>query len=185
MARKFFKRMLPHPKTFKSHPHLQFLGDWLHEPNLWHLNRKSLAGGMAVGLFSAFIPFPLQMLWAAILAIYFKVNIPLAVSLVWLTNPITIPPMFYLAYRLGAFMMGLSPKNIDLTLEMDQLMQIFANSWQPLLLGSFTMGLIFAVIGYYTVNILWKRHVKHLWDKRCAKRKLAKNQLNAGQYKEV
>ncbi|WP_353573223.1 DUF2062 domain-containing protein [Candidatus Albibeggiatoa sp. nov. BB20] len=173
MARKFFKRMLPHPKTLKSHPYLQFLGDWLHEPNLWHLNRKSLAGGMAVGLFSAFIPFPLQMLWAAILAIYFKVNIPLSVSLVWLTNPITIPPMFYLSYCLGALMMGLPPETIDLSSGMGSIM----NLWQPLLLGSLTMGLMFAGIGYYSVNILWKRHVKHLWDKRREKRRVEKKPL--------
>jgi len=172
MARKFFKRMLPHPKTLKSHPYLQFLGDWLHEPNLWHLNRRSLAGGMAVGLFSAFIPFPLQMLWAAILAIYFRVNIPLSVSLVWLTNPITIPPMFYLAYCLGALMLGLPAESVDFRLEMDALMHAFAHLWQPLLLGSLTMGLIFAAIGYYSVDFLWKRHVKYVWQKRREKRKL-------------
>ncbi|MEK7989857.1 MAG: DUF2062 domain-containing protein [Thiotrichaceae bacterium] len=177
MARKFFKRMLPHPKTLKSHPHLQFLGDWLHEPNLWHLNRKSLAGGMAVGLFSAFIPFPLQMFWAAILAIYFKVNIPLSISLVWVTNPITIPPMFYLAYCLGAFMMGLPIEAIDLSLGTEKLMDTFMNLWKPLLLGSFTTGLMFAGIGYYSVNILWKRHVKRLWDKRRAQRREQKSGL--------
>jgi uncharacterized protein (DUF2062 family) len=171
MARKFFKRMLPHPKTLKTHPHLQFLGVWLHEPNLWHLNRKSLAGGMAVGLFSAFIPFPLQMLWAAILAIYFKVNIPLSISLVWLTNPLTIPPMFYLAYYLGALMLGRPPVNDALSLDFDKLMELLMTSWQPLLLGSFTMGLICATIGYYTVDLLWKRHVRYLWQKRCKERK--------------
>ncbi len=172
MARKFFKRMLPHPKTLKSHPRLQFLGTRLHEPNLWHFNRKSLAGGMAVGLFSAFIPFPLQMLWAAFLAIYFKVNIPLSVSLVWITNPITIPPMFYLAYCLGAFMMGLPLETMDLShLELSEIMHKFMSLWQPLLLGSFSIGLVLAIIGYHSVDFLWRLNVKHSWEKRREKRR--------------
>jgi len=56
---------------------------------------------MAVGLFCAFVPLPIQMLLAAAAAIIFRVNLPISVGLVWITNPVTIPPMFYFCYKVG------------------------------------------------------------------------------------
>jgi hypothetical protein len=106
VPKKLIKRYLPDHQTLRTHRHLQVFGARLHDPNLWHLNRRSASGAFAVGLFVAFIPLPLQMLLAAALAIVTQVNLPVSVALVWITNPVTMPPIFYFCYRVG----GMDPE---------------------------------------------------------------------------
>ena len=69
MRPKFFKRFLPEPHTLREHRYLRHIAPWLTHPNLWHLNRRSVAGGVAIGLFSGLVPGPLQMLSGALLAL--------------------------------------------------------------------------------------------------------------------
>ncbi|MCE9969096.1 DUF2062 domain-containing protein, partial [Aeromonas salmonicida] len=89
MPKRIIKRWMPDQKTLKENKRLQLFGNLLLDNNLWHLNRRSAAGAFGVGLFMAWIPVPCQMLLAAGGAIACRVNLPLAVALVWLTNPIT------------------------------------------------------------------------------------------------
>ena len=169
--KKFFKHSLPRPAKIKSHPKLQFFGKLLHEPNLWHLNRRSLSGGMAVGLFIAFIPLPMQMLLAVAAAIWLRVNLPLSVSLVWITNPVTMPPLFYFAYKLGAVLLGIPTMETEFSFSPEWLLYTLGNLLQPLLLGCLVLGTISAAIGYLAVNFLWRLQVIKLWKDR-RKRKL-------------
>ena len=71
MPKRLIKKFFPDPETIKEHKHLKVFGSLLYDPNLWHLNRRSFAGALAVGLFVAFIPLPTQMIIAAALAIIF------------------------------------------------------------------------------------------------------------------
>ena len=70
---------------------------------MWHINRRSVSTAIFIGLFCAFIPLPSQMLLAALIAIWLKVNLPLSVALVWVSTLITMGPMFYFAYKLGLY----------------------------------------------------------------------------------
>ena len=81
MPRHLIKRYMPDPNSIREHKSLRFLGSLLHDPNLWHLNRHSVARAMGIGLFAALMPMPLQMLLAAVLAIWVRANMPIAVSL--------------------------------------------------------------------------------------------------------
>jgi uncharacterized protein (DUF2062 family) len=166
MPKKFIKRFLPHRDKVKSHKHLQMFGTLLHSPNLWHLNRRSVAGAFAVGLFIAFVPVPFQMILAAGAAILFSVNLPLSVALVWITNPITIPPMFYGTYLVGNWLMGRPASELHIELSVDWLMHGLTNVWQPLLLGSFVCGTIASILGYVCIRLYWRHHVIKQWNKR-------------------
>lgn len=101
MPKKFMKRYLPSPEKVQAMQSLSFLGDILHEPNLWHINRHSVARAFLVGIWFCFIPMPFQMLAAAFFAIWFNANLPLSVVLVWISNPVTMPPMFYFNYKIA------------------------------------------------------------------------------------
>ncbi len=178
MIKEFFRqKLMPHVENLKTHPSLQFLGHLLHEPNLWHINRHSLSIGMAVGLFCALIPLPFQTLWAALMAIMLRGNLPLAAVLVWLSNPLTTPPIYYVSYELGALMMGISVKPIDFSMSSDLLssswwIETIGAVWEPWLLGLMTLSVLCALVGYLVVQWLWRLHVVLAWHQRRKKRAL-------------
>ena len=92
MPKKFIRRYLPSHITIRESKYLRIFGSLLHEPNLWHLNRRSASGAFGIGLFFAFWPVPFQMFFSTAAAIIFRVNLPLSLATVWLTNPLTMPP---------------------------------------------------------------------------------------------
>lgn len=159
MPKKIIRRFMPDHRKVREHKHLQVFGALLHDPNLWHLNRRSVSGAFAVGLFVAFVPIPLQMVLAAGVAILSRVNLPIAVALVWITNPITIPPMFYSAYKIGAWLTQTPPRSFAIELSMDWMMTELTVIWQPFLLGCFVSGLFSAVVGYLAIRGLWRLHI--------------------------
>jgi uncharacterized protein (DUF2062 family) len=140
MPRRFLRRIMPDHRVMREHPHLQRFGQRLAEPRLWHLNRRSIAFGLAVGLFVAFMPILGQMFVAAALAILVRVNLPIAVMAVWVTNPVTIAPIYFFSYRLGAYILELPVREQAFTMSWEWFATEFVDIWQPLLLGSFLLG---------------------------------------------
>jgi uncharacterized protein (DUF2062 family) len=166
MAKKLFRRLLPDVHTVRTHKSLRTVAHFLHEPNLWHLNRRSVAGGAAVGLFWAFIPMPFQMLPAAVFSLLFRVNLPIAVAGVWLTNPLTWVPIYYFCYRIGAWTLGTPPRTLPAEVSWEWFMSRLDYFWQPLLLGCVIVGAMSAAAGYFGVRLLWRWHVIRDWEKR-------------------
>lgn len=160
MPKKLLKRFLPDPARIKNIKALEFLGDKLHAPNLWHLNRRSVSRAFAVGLWCMYTPpLPWQQVLAAVGAIYFNANLPIAVALVWITNPLTWAPMYYFAYQVGALAMG-SP-----TFSFDQFAELFSiekalELGTPLLVGCFILMNIGGIAGYFGIQWLWYRSVR-------------------------
>lgn len=172
MPRKFFKRHLPEPEKVRQHASLRFLGDLLHQPNLWHLNRRSVSRAVFIGVFCAFIPFPSQMLIAALISLWIRSNLALSVGLVWITNPITIPPIFYSTYKLGCFMLDIPAADFDIEMSWQWLSESMRLFIAPLLVGSFTVGTILASISYITITLMWRQNVLKRWrDRKHLRRK--------------
>lgn len=152
---------------------MQFFGTLLHDPNLWHLNRRSAAGAFAVGLFMAFVPVPFQMAIAAGLAILFRVNLPIAVALVWITNPITMPPIFFGAYKLGQAILDTPHVAFQFELSWDWLISDMLQIWRPFLLGCFIMSTTASIAGYIGIRVFWRVAVLIRLKERRIARKLA------------
>jgi uncharacterized protein len=170
MPKRLINKYLPAAHKVTEHRSLKWLGVILHDTKLWHLNRRSVASAFFVGIFSCFIPIPFQMLLAAALAIYFHCNLPISVSLVWLTNPLTYAPVFYLNYRFGLLVMGLDYDPSDFVWKVESMGDNLALIWQPFLLGSVLAGLIVGGLAYLLVRLLWRLHIQHTWFKRRAQR---------------
>jgi uncharacterized protein (DUF2062 family) len=170
LIQKLIHKFIPDPEVIKRHKNLQFLGEKLHEPNLWHLNRRSIALAFAVGLFCAWIPAPMQMVFAAAGAIYFRANIPISVALVWITNPVTMPPLFYFAYKVGLWLMNQSSSTQESEFSLSIMFSGLGDAWQPFLTGCFIMGIASSAIGYFCMQYYWHYHITKKWEERKEKR---------------
>jgi hypothetical protein len=152
---------------------LHVFGDALFHPGLWHLNRRSAAGGVAVGMFCGLIPGPLQMLGAGIAAVIFRVNLPTALLTTLYTNPVTIVPLYLVAYQIGNFVLGATggpppapPPQWDWSAQMASIEAL--GKWAmglgaPLALGVFLLACILAAAGYAVVRVLWTIHLRRAW----------------------
>jgi uncharacterized protein (DUF2062 family) len=170
MPKKLIKRFTPDHNTVRNHKHLQVFGALLHDANLWHLNRRSVSGAFFWGLFWAFMPIPLQMLAAAASAIICRVNLPISVVLVWLTNPLTIPPVFYFNYLVGTHILAKPVTLSEFEASVEWFESVIDQIWVPLLLGSLVCGLVAGAIGYVGMRGFWRWHVMRQYRRRQASR---------------
>ncbi|PWK50948.1 DUF2062 domain-containing protein [Pleionea mediterranea] len=170
MARKLIKKFLPDPASVKNNRFLKIFGKALHDPQLWHLTRYSVAHAFSLGLFCAFIPVPFQMVIAAGGAILFRANLLLSVALVWITNPITMPVIFGFAYYVGSLFFPRPKEEFAFELSWHWLETSLHEIWQPFLLGCLVCGLIAAIFGHAAIRIYWRIHVANLWKQRALDR---------------
>ncbi|PAJ75405.1 flagellar biosynthesis protein FlhF [Pseudoalteromonas sp. NBT06-2] len=166
MAKKIIQRFLPDHDKIKNNKSLKIFGSLLHDANLWHLNRRSARGAFAIGLFFAFIPVPFQMLLAAALAIPFRVNLPLSIALVWITNPLTMTPIFYGSYLVGATVLGQHGQDFSFAPTVQWLIDSLSTIGPAFILGSLICASVAALIGYFGIDVLWQTSVRRAWKKR-------------------
>ncbi len=155
----FLRRYLPDPHYFRSHKRLRFLGEWLHDPQLWHFGRRSTVLGLAVGVFFAFIPFPWQSALAAAAAIWLRFNLPVAAAMVWITNPLTMPPIFYLTYRLGAWILGQPRQKWDFEPTLHWLLHKAGDIVLPLLVGSLITAVVAGGLTFCIAHLCWRWYI--------------------------
>lgn len=170
MPKKFMKRIMPNHDLIKNSRSLRMFGSLLHDANLWHLNRRSAAGAFAVGLFCAFIPVPFQMILAAAAAIPLRVNLPLSVAMVWVSNPITMPPMFYFCYMVGTWIIGAPSQAFSFELSWQWLMNSIETIGPAFLLGCLICGMVASAAGYLSIRLLWRQSVVNAWRERALAR---------------
>lgn len=173
--RRWLHRRLPdHHQIFATRG-LRWLAPWLDHPAYWVLNRRKVALAFAVGLFAGLMPGPTQMLTAGLLALWLRINLPVAVLTTLYTNPLTYLPLYYLAYRYGAWLLGLPPSATMGAIPtlaaspweaMQQLGAWMAALGQPLLVGVPALGLTLGAAGYLLLNVLWRCATAHAWRHR-------------------
>ncbi|HTO49546.1 MAG TPA: DUF2062 domain-containing protein [Burkholderiales bacterium] len=178
MPRKYFRKYLPSHDSIRSHKHFAKLGPFLHHPNLWHLNRRSVSGGVAIGMFCGLIPGPFQMLGAALMAIPCRVNLPVALITTLYTNPFTIVPLYVIAYWIGSLITG----GNDKMTEPPDFSWAHIGEWtralvdwslalgKPLVIGLVTLALALAALGWIAVQVAWRAWVVVQWHRRKLRR---------------
>ncbi|MEJ6516999.1 MAG: DUF2062 domain-containing protein [Pseudomonadales bacterium] len=171
-----YRKYLPTREQLRNTRSLQFLGHIIFEPNLWHFNRHSVSFAVLIGIFCCFLPMPFQMIPCVLLVIWVRCNIPLAIAIVWISNPITMPPMMYFSYKLGRWMLGQPAPSAELEVSTQWLVEQLAVVWQPLLLGCIVTGTTLGLLGFALVRLYWRWKVARDWRKR--KRRLEKYLAN-------
>ncbi|CAM8630073.1 Domain of unknown function DUF2062 [Burkholderiales bacterium] len=183
MARRFIQKFLPTQEQIAANKTLRFLGPAILQPGLWHVTRRSVSVGVAIGLFCAFIIPVGQIPLAAVIAIYFRANLAVATLSTFVTNPFTFPPIYYVAYLVGSAMLGekvveseVASVVSEISQESDQGLIDGLLSWVsslgdlgvPLLLGMVTFSVVSCVLGYFIVNLAWRASVAIRYRKRKA-----------------
>lgn len=139
----------------------RWLGQRLHDPELWHLGRRAVAGGVGLGFFLAFVPLPIQMVLAAPFALLFRVNLPVTLVALWLTNPLTMAPLFLFAFKIGSWITGEGKQvsDLDLELSFSSMGALLDEIWWPLAVGCLVCGVSAAAVGNAGVRWLWRLHL--------------------------
>jgi uncharacterized protein len=172
--RKQLRRFLPSHEAIHNNRWLAPFANTLLHPRLWHLNRHSAAGAVATGLFCGLIPGPLQMLGAALCCLIFRVNLPLALATTLYTNPLTIVPLYILAFSIGEFTLGsgiefITPPAYDFhdTSGWLQAMSTWAYGLgKPLAAGLVLLAASLAMVGYFFVKAAWRWYLIRAWKNR-------------------
>ena len=180
LLKKYIKKLLPSHDSIQQNRWIRPFGTWLKHPNLWHLHRRSVSGGVAVGMFCGLIPGPLQMIGAALLAVLFRVNLPVAMFTTLYTNPLTIVPLYWVAYKLGTLVTGQSD---DITAAHFEVPEMGWDNWftvavdwimslgKPFAIGLPLLAVSLALLGYVLVRVGWRLWVMWQWHKRETRRK--------------
>ena len=170
------KRLLPTPEAIRRNRWLRWLGPALHHPRLWHMSRRGVAAGAGIGVFFAFLIPVAQIPLSVAAAVALRANVPVAVVGTLINNPLTFPPVYYGAWRVGSVMLGekaddtKAPPITSLfeAAPADAARSFWRRAWdgltqvgKPLLLGALTFACVFGLAAYLLVNGGWHLQVRY------------------------
>jgi len=180
VSKKRLKNLLPTPEQILQSRSLKVFAPHLGDPRLWQFNRHSLNKAVYIGVLSAFFPLPGQMLLALIGALIFRANVPMALGLTWITNPLTTLPIFYAGYYIGAKIIDVPMISLRLIGRMiaDFSLWVLSDGANPFIIHSgtvsitaFCLGLtILAIISSIVCGLafkgIWRYKTVSSWQKR-------------------
>ena len=183
MVAKRVKKFLPASDKVSQHKMLKWLGPTLTKPSLWQINRRSIALGLAIGVFWGFLIPVAQIVFAAIMAVFLRANLPMAVGSTLVTNPVTFAPVYFLAYQFGDWLLGDQGTEVTEAMLAQQMSQISVTStgWidrigdvaAPLFTGLAFFATVGALLCYLIVTLLWRLAIVLRYRKR--QRRFAKS----------
>jgi uncharacterized protein (DUF2062 family) len=156
---------IPRRETVHKNPFLRPFARHLAKPELWRMHRRSVSRGVALGLgIGIIIPF-MHTVIAAIFAIPLRANVAIAAAVTLLINPLTIPAIYYLAYRTGMWEMRADAAVTNPAVaqqasgELARFLFWIHHASGPIALGILTLALAAAVTGYLFTAIVWRMWV--------------------------
>ena len=156
MPRRFFRKFTVKRHELSERWFLTPFRHMLHDHRLWGIRRKNVVPAFALGLFIAWMPFPGHIIQAALLALALRVNIPVAALTTFVSNPLTMGPIYYFAYQVGAKLLGVPETPFVFEMSLDWVTHTFVSIWQPMLLGCILVGAIAALFGFLLLDALWR-----------------------------
>lgn len=150
---------------------------FLENPVFWSLNRRNVTRAFALGLFLAYVPLPFHLLLAVVLALLLRLNIPSVVAGTLLVNPLTVVPMYVLAYLVGCQLLGIHERPFAFELSWEWLTTQLLPVWKPFLLGCLVMGTATAVAGYILLGGIWHLSLVLKYHKRKGGSEAARREL--------
>jgi uncharacterized protein (DUF2062 family) len=160
MPRRLLKKITPHPSKLQNRWFLKVFGSRITDPGLWSLQRRSVTSAFAMGLAICFVPLPIHLPLAALVAIIGRLNVPTIIGTVFLVNPLTVVPVFYTAYHVGCALLGLTPQRFAFQFTFDWLQYGLGPMWRPFLLGCLTCAVLAGLAGWVGLELVWRWRVR-------------------------
>lgn len=177
----WLKRHIPTRESIHQYRLLRPFARHLSRPELWRMTRRSVPRAVALGLgVGVIIPF-MHVVIAAILAIPARANVAIAGAFTLVVNPLTIPPMYYAAYRIGAWELHHDASLVDpaaaeqVSGELAHFMFWIREASGPIALGVLTIAATAAVLGYFVSAVLWRWWLGSKWRQRRQARRAAQS----------
>lgn len=170
-----WRHWLPSAEALRGNRWLRWIGPALHHPRLWHLNRRGVALGLALGLFFGLLIPIAQIPLAGGAAVLLRANVPMAVASTLVTNPVTFGPVYYAAWRTGSAILGddgrsrpvIAPEASGDDGWWERAWHGVRQAGKPLLLGLALFAIGFGLLGYLLVTLAWRIKVVVARRRRC------------------
>lgn len=166
MPRALFRKITPRGETLRSHWALKPFRRFFADPRLWSLQRRTVAPAFGAGLAICFIPLPIHIPVAALVAIFCRINIPTIMLALVAVNPLTIVPAYLLAYKVGVLVSGSYEHRFRFHMSWDWVQHGLGPMWKPFLIGCGLTGALVGLIGYVLLDILWRYSVRKRYRER-------------------
>ena len=171
--RKWFIKRAPDREVLLQNRWLAPVASRLAPPSIWHFNRRTVARGLALGLFAGFI-FPIgQIIFAALFAASVRANVLIASAATLVTNPLTFPPIYYAAYRTGSFLLDKAGGQSVQTMGAEASGAAASGMWTAVSAASLPtfIGLTFfatfsSLLAFAAVHLSWRISLARRWNRR-------------------
>jgi uncharacterized protein len=160
MPRRLLKKIMPRPEKLQNRWFMKLFGSRIADPRLWSLQRRSVTAAFATGLAICFIPLPIHLPLATLIAILARINVPTIVGTVFLVNPLTVVPVFYTAYRVGCAVLNVAPQRFKFQFSFEWLQYGLGPRWEPFLLGCLICAALASFTGWIGLELLWRWQVR-------------------------
>ena len=172
---RWFRENSPRPETLENSRILAPVAHRVLAPELWRFTRRSVPRGVALGLLvGIFLLVPgVQIAGAALFALPFRANIPVAAAMTFLSNPATTPLILWASVYIGTWTLG---RNADISRFMTLVHEhasigewcgwLFSEAAPALLFGLAVISVAAAVLGYFAADWIWKLHLGRRWKAR-------------------
>ena len=168
MPRRTLRKISSKVQALRDRWYLRPFRERLSDPALWSVQRRSITGAFAAGLAICFVPLPIHTPLALLVAVVARVNVSVLIATVWIVNPFTVVPIYFAAYRLGVALLGWPVRPFAFTLSWSWLENGLGPLWKPFLVGCAASALLCSVIGWFALEAIWRRHVRHKYRNRPA-----------------
>jgi uncharacterized protein (DUF2062 family) len=172
MPRRLAKKLANLIRTRRHKWYMNIFGDRLTDSHLWTLNRHSITAAFGVGIAVSFIPLPIHLPLVVLAALWWRLNLAVAIAATYLVNPFTMVPAYYMAYRVGAALLRFKPHHFEFHLTWNWLEHGLGPAWRPFLLGCLVCGVLLGLTGRFALEVSWRLATMHRYRLRQRRRAL-------------
>jgi uncharacterized protein (DUF2062 family) len=156
MPRRIFIKFQPIAARMRGSWYFRLLGPRVTDARLWSVNRRAITAAFGAGVAVAFVPLPIHLLLGLLVAIVWRLNVPAMVGTLLLINPVTVVPVYFVAYRVGALLLGLQPGKFAFELSWAWLQNGLGTLWKPFLLGCLVCAVVGGYLAYQALELAWR-----------------------------